>query len=810
MSDFRPRLLAAVLEITLFAALSSATAGSAVAGEQPAAQGRDVYLRYCARCHQRDGAGVENLYPSLRDAARSWDDRQDPIRTVLAGRTSHFEMGGARFDSVMPTHGYLGNETVAAALSYVVTAWADDQVFAQPFTAEEVAAVRLELLSDHPAPFDPTPGPSPLAEMGAVQYVTTEGPPMSVEDFERARRLYYGRCTGCHGVLRQGTAGNPLTPELMRERGTEYIKSVISYGSSKGMPDWGTSNTLSGEDITLLAQFLQHPVPQPPDMDAYQIRDGWRQYRAPADRPDEPAHDYDLDQMLVVALHDVGEIALIDGATRSVITRVPVGGAPHRITASSSGRYLYVICRDGTLAMVDLYAAPPERVASVRIGYEARAVAASRYPGFEGRYVMAGAFWPPQVVLLDGETLEPLRLISARGFTAGSRNYHPEPRVSDIAGSTRHPEFVTQIKETGHVYLLPYDQSAYQEVHDLEAVPELRAGSFSVDGRYYLTPADSNAVSVLDLETREVAAVIPARVFAGNPGTSYRHRALGPVWATTTMVDHELLVVGTDPDGHPDAAWQVVQRIEGPSSGSLFVATHPESAHLWMDTPLAADPEASQSVAVFRKHALGEGYRSLPVARWSGLDSGPRRVLQPTFSADGSEVWLVVWNPQDRASALVVVDDDTLEPVATVRAPELITPTRIYSLAALRGAASMEQDAARTGASPAGAGATQADAALYLDNCATCHGTYGEGDGPMAPELAVALKDLRYLSARNAGQFPERFVRDIIDGRAMRAAHGPEGMPVWGAEFAREGDGETAEAKIDALVEFLRRMQKER
>ena len=61
---------------------------------------------------------------------------------------------------------------------------------------------------------------------------------MSIEDFDAAQRIYDGRCTGCHGVLRHGTSGSPLTPELMRERGTEYIKAVIHYGSSAGMPGW--------------------------------------------------------------------------------------------------------------------------------------------------------------------------------------------------------------------------------------------------------------------------------------------------------------------------------------------------------------------------------------------------------------------------------------------------------------------------------------------------------------------------------------------------------------------------------------------
>jgi hypothetical protein len=104
--------------------------------------------------------------------------------------------------------------------------------------------------------------------------------------------------------------------------------------------------------------------------------------------------------------------------------------------------------------------------------------------------------------------------------------------------------------------------------------------------------------------------------------------------------------------------------------------------------------------------------------------------------------------------------------------------------------------------------------ALYLNNCANCHGVYGEGDGIVTPALSVVLLDLRYLSARNDGTFPRQFVTDIIDGRATRAAHGPEGMPVWAAEFSRqEGFDEQAEArvhaKVNALVEFLEQIQRQ-
>jgi mono/diheme cytochrome c family protein len=162
-------------------------------------------------------------------------------------------------------------------------------------------------------------------------------------------------------------------------------------------------------------------------------------------------------------------------------------------------------------------------------------------------------------------------------------------------------------------------------------------------------------------------------------------------------------------------------------------------------------------------------------------------VLQPTYSADGREVWLTVWNPQDQASAIVVVDDVTLEPTAVIRDPGLITPTRLYNLAAL----------VPTPQRPANPGAD-----LFASQCAHCHGRLGEGDGVMARELSARPQDLRYLSARNDGVFPREFVEEIVDGRATRASHGPADMPVWGVLLDA--------SSVSALVDFVQQMQVER
>ncbi|MDH3642746.1 MAG: cytochrome c [Gammaproteobacteria bacterium] len=114
---------------------------------------------------------------------------------------------------------------------------------------------------------------------------------------------------------------------------------------------------------------------------------------------------------------------------------------------------------------------------------------------------------------------------------------------------------------------------------------------------------------------------------------------------------------------------------------------------------------------------------------------------------------------------------------------------------------------------PLAAGAAEYDGAeLYMANCSNCHGVYGEGDGIVTPALAVVLQDLRYISEQNGGTFPRQVITEIIDGRDLRVAHGPDGMPVWGNAFSHtEGYSDAAQsrvgAKIEALVDFVESMQ---
>lgn len=111
--------------------------------------------------------------------------------------------------------------------------------------------------------------------------------------------------------------------------------------------------------------------------------------------------------------------------------------------------------------------------------------------------------------------------------------------------------------------------------------------------------------------------------------------------------------------------------------------------------------------------------------------------------------------------------------------------------------------AARQAATPDGA-------ALYRTYCASCHGTSGRGDGPVAGVLRVPPVNLTQLASRHGGTFRDEMVTRAIDGRTRIGAHGPSDMPVWGDTFssALAQDGEAAlRARISALVRYLATIQ---
>ena len=526
-------------------------------------------------------------------------------------------------------------------------------------------------------------GSSPLGQVEMHRDINPKAPTMTKAEFDKGQRIYFERCAGCHGVLRKGATGKPLTPDITLTKGTDYLKVFINYGSPAGMPNWGTSGEMTNEEVDLMARYVQQTPPTPPEYGLKEMKASWKVSVPPQQRPKKKMNKYNIDNIFSTTLRDSGEVALIDGDTKKIINIVKTGYAVHISRLSASGRYLYVIGRDAKVNMIDLWMEKPDNVAEIKVGLEARSVETSKYRGFEDKYAIAGSYWPPQFVIMNGDTLEPLKIVATRGMTVDTQEYHPEPRVAAIVASHQNPEFIVNVKETGKILLVNYKDIDNLRVTEIGAARFLHDGGWDATKRYFLTAANqSHKIAVVDSKDNKLTALIDVgKIPHPGRGANFVHPKYGPVWATSHLGADDVTLIGTDPKRYPQYAWKVVEVLRGQGGGSLFIKTHPKSKNLYVDTPLHPDAKISQSVAVFSIGNLQGGSKILPIAEWAEIrGEGAKRVVQPEYNKAGDEVWFSVWNAKNQESAVVVVDDKTLKLKAVIKDPRLITPTGKFNV----------------------------------------------------------------------------------------------------------------------------------
>ncbi|MBL7004707.1 MAG: c-type cytochrome, partial [Gammaproteobacteria bacterium] len=506
-------------------------------------------------------------------------------------------------------------------------------------------------------------------------------PTLSEADFEKGKSMYFQRCAGCHGTLRKGATGKslePVTKKKMKDGtikiggtlklGQERLEKIITYGTEGGMNNF--NDIMTKDEITLMAKYIQMEPPVPPEMSLALMKERWKTFVEPKDYPTKPMHGRNWKNFFLVIERDVGKVAVIDGDKKEVVAHIPTGYAVHVLKAAEhhktlhakdAGRFWYTQGRDGKLTKIDLWAMPDKmKVAEVQIAYDARDVAVSG----DGKYVVGGGYWPPHFVIADAKTMEPLKVVSARGVNVDGE-YVNESRVAAIYDTPNKASWLVSMKELGQMWQVHYDDIENLKITKMDTSKYLHDGFYDPTGRYFQIAANaSNQMVVVDTKTEKLEATIDTdKLPHPGPGANWIDPKCGSVSGTTHLGVGKVTVWGNDPANRPNEAWKICYEVETDGAG-VFLRTHPKSDYVWADQTKNPEPEIQQSVQVISKKTR-EIVKTIQLTTKKGYAA-----VHFEFNSDGSEVWASVWNRADSKKPngeIIVFDAKTLKEKARIK-----------------------------------------------------------------------------------------------------------------------------------------------
>ena len=208
--------------------------------------GAQAYVANCTACHQENGRGVPGAFPPLAghvtDILAQAGGRGYLIRVLLFGVEGAITANGVNFSGAMPGWNTLNDNTIAALLNHVSTAWDNQQRLPagfKAFDASDVAAVRAErsapaavyamrqkLFASSPVAAVNVPAATPLS--------------FTEQQVMQGRAAYQQNCMDCHGSsLDNGEFGGaPLKGAYFRNKwGNGSVANLYAFTKAKMPPD---------------------------------------------------------------------------------------------------------------------------------------------------------------------------------------------------------------------------------------------------------------------------------------------------------------------------------------------------------------------------------------------------------------------------------------------------------------------------------------------------------------------------------------------------------------------------------------------
>lgn len=470
-------------------------------------------------------------------------------------------------------------------------------------------------------------------------------------------QLYEDNCASCHGSDHGGFIAPGLNADSLKGRSPTALRSLIMTGSFDTLmpPFYGR---LSDDDIRGLVKHLQTtPKQANPAWTIDDIKASIKVYvKDESTLPAKPTYAINsMDDVIGVAARGKygrgsgSKAVFINSTTHQQIGEIPTGTAAHIIDYNPANpRWAYVKTDTAEIFKVDLYSM--KAVRSVKTGFNGPGLGVSR----DGKYIMAGSYVPHNAVILDADTLEPLKTFELEGVDPDGKMVSSDSGM--IIGTPFADIFAIALENAGQVWVVDLKEGF--PVTKIENVGRHLHDAFLSHGGSKLMVAsyDDSIVTAIDLKDRKIIKKLEAGCVPHVGGGS------------VVEVDGRTLGFGTnfgDCDKMVVSVWdldtmEVVKQVPV-SGGTESPAAHANAPYVAVD--IISKDRRARTVQLIDK-------KSLEVVKT--LDVGGHAYF-PEYSADGKFLYVSAGYSGDE---VVVYDAKSLEKVASVA---MESPAGIFS-----------------------------------------------------------------------------------------------------------------------------------
>ncbi|MEY4767436.1 MAG: hypothetical protein RL637_75 [Pseudomonadota bacterium] len=472
-----------------------------------------------------------------------------------------------------------------------------------------------------------------------------------------AHKLYNDNCASCHGFDHGGYLAPALNANSLKGRSPTVLRTVIMTGSFDTLmpPFYGR---LSDDEIRSLVNHLQTTAKQPnPAWTITDMKASLKIYVQDESKlAKQPTYSLaSIDDLIGVAARGKygrgsgSKAVFINSKTHQKVGEIPTVTAAHIIDYNPvNPRWAYIKTDTAEIYKVDLYTMQVLR--SIKTGFNGPGLGVSR----DGKYLMAGSFVPHNAVILNADTLEPLKTFELEGIDPDGKMVSSDSGM--VIGTPFADVFAIALENAGQVWVVDL-KDGFPVTKITDVGRHLHDAFLTHKGRKLMIAAyDDSKVIAIDLQDRKIIKKLDAGCVPHVGGGS------------AIVVDGRTLGFGTnfgDCDKTVVSVWdldkmEVVKQIPV-SGGTESPAAHANAPYVAVD--IISKDRRARTVQLIDK-------KTLSVVKT--LDVGGHAYF-PEYSADGKFLYISAGYNGDEVA---VYDSVSLKKIAAI---PMESPAGIFS-----------------------------------------------------------------------------------------------------------------------------------